>query len=112
MDREKEVFSELGLHKGDVYDILHDDPFRGFVVRKEYLDPNVRTIHLMYLDDVSILDTLYLIENCRRLHTFTTGLVAFVDQMGIRHNGLNLHRYIRPLPFDQMILKLNWNIIL
>jgi len=110
--REKEVFyNVLGLHEGEVYDILHDDPFRGFVVKSKYIDPAVRTIHLMDYEGVSILDTLYLVERCRRLDTFTTGLVPFIDLMGIEHDGLYLHQYIRPLAYDQPILNLHWNII-
>lgn len=111
-NREKEIYYDLlGLKDDEVYDFLHDDPFRGFIIRKEYIDPDVRTIHLVELESVSILDTLLLVERSRRLHTFTTGLVPFIDQMNIKHNSLNLHRYIRPLSYDQPILKLNWNII-
>ena len=112
MNREKEIYYDiLGLKYGDVYDFLHDDPFRGFVIRREYVDPSVRTVQLTENEDISILDTLYLVEHSRRLHTFTTGLVPFIDQMNIQHNNLNLHRYIRPHAYDQPILKLNWNII-
>ncbi len=110
-EKEKRVFYDMGLKDGEVYDIRHDDPFRGFVIREEYIDLQVKTIRLVDFPDISILDTLYVIEHSRRLHTFTTGLVAFVDQMNITHNNLYLHRYIRPKPYDQMILRLNWHII-
>lgn len=109
--REKEVYYDiLGLKDGEVYDFIHDDPSRGFIIRKEYVDPSVRIIRLSGIEDVSILDTLYLVEHSRALHTFPTGLVPFVDQMNIQHNNLNLHRYVRPKEYDQPILKLNWNI--
>ena len=112
MDREREIYYDLlKLKDGEVYDFLHDDPVRNFVIRKQYIDPAVRTIHLVELEDISILDTLLLVERSRKLHTFTTGLVSFIDQMNIQHPDLNLHQYIRPNTYDQPILKLNWNII-
>lgn len=111
-NREREIYYDLlGLKDGDIYDFLHDDPVRGFVIRNKYIDPSVRTVQLTENEDISILDTLYIVERSRRLHTFTTGLVPFIDQMNIRHNNLNLHQYIRPHAYDQPILKLNWNII-
>ena len=63
------------------------------------------------LQDISILDTLYLIEHSKEVHMTTTGLVSFVDQMNITHNNLNLHRYVRPEKEGQPILRLNWKII-
>lgn len=111
MAKEKEVFYDvLGLIDGEVYDIIHDDPFRGFVIKRKYIDAQVRNIELTELKDVSILDILFTVERSRKLHTFTTGLVPFIDQMNIKHNDLNLHRYIRPKAYDQPILKLNWKI--
>jgi hypothetical protein len=70
----------------------------------------MRVIHLVEHEDISILDILYVVEKSKEVHTFTTGLVPFIDQMNIKHNNLNLHKYVRPLPYDQPILKLNWNI--
>lgn len=111
LNKEKEVYyDKLGLKDGEEYIFLHDDPLRGFIIDKKYI-PDIRTVHLVELEDVSILDTLYLVEKAKGVHVITTGLVAFIDQMNVNHNNLNLHRYVRPSPFEQMILKLNWNII-
>jgi len=110
LKKEKDIFYDLGLKDDEEYVFLHDDPARGFMIDRRYI-PDIRIIHLVELKNVSILDTLYLIEKSKEVHIFTTGLVAFVDLMNIIHNSLNLHRYVRPAPFDQMILRLNWNII-
>jgi hypothetical protein len=110
LDKEKEIYYKLGLKDGEEYIFLHDDPVRGFVINKKYI-PDMRIIHLVEHEDISILDILYVVEKAKEVHTFTTGLVPFIDQMNIWHSSLNLHRYIRPLPYDQPILRLNWNII-
>jgi len=108
---EKDVYYDrLGLKDGEEYIFLHDDPVRGFIIDRKYL-PDLRVIHLVEHEDISILDILYVVEKSKEVHAFTTGLVPFIDQMNIQHSSLNLHRYIRPLAYDQPILKLNWNII-
>jgi len=110
MDRELRIYFDLGL-EGEEYVFLHDDPGRNFIINKNYVSSGMRIIHLIDLPEISVLDTLLLIERAKEVHTFTTGLVPFIDQMNIQHDSLNLHRYIRPLPYDQPILRLNWNII-
>jgi len=112
MDKEKEIYYDrLGLKDEEEYILLHDDPVRSFIINRKYLNPNIKIIHLVEFEDISILDTLYLVEKSKEIHVMTTGLVPFIDQMNIKHNDLNLHRYIRPLIYDQPILRLNWNII-
>jgi len=112
MDKEKEIYYDiLGLKDNEEYIFLHDDPIRNYVINKKYITPNIKIIHLVELEDISILDTLYLVEKSKEVHMTTTGLVSFVDQMNINHNNLNLHKYVRPEPFGQPILRLNWRII-
>lgn len=112
IEREKAIFYDiLKLTDDTVFDFIHDDPHRNFIIKQKYIDKNVQNIRLMDYESISILDILYTVERSRRLHTFTTGLVPFIDQMNILHNDLNLHRYIRPNAFDQPILNLKWNII-
>jgi len=110
--KEKEVYYDrLGLKDNEEYILLHDDPVRNFIINRAYIKPDIKIIHLVELEDVSILDTLYLVEKSKEVHAFPTGLVPFIDQMNINHSNLNLHKYIRPLAYDQPILRLNWNII-
>jgi hypothetical protein len=112
MNKEKEIYYDrLGLKDGEEYILLHDDPIRGFVINRTYIRSDAKIIHLVELEDISILDILYLVEKSKEVHATTTGLVPFIDQMNIIHDSLNLHKYVRPLPYDQPILKLNWNII-
>lgn len=112
MNKEREIYYDrLGLKDNEEYIFLHDDPIRNFIINRNYIKPNIKIIHLVELEDISILDTLYLIEKSKEVHMTTTGLVSFVDQMNIEHNCLNLHKYVRPHANGQPILRLNWNII-
>jgi hypothetical protein len=112
MAKEKEIFYDrLGLKDDEEYIFLHDDPVRGFEINRQHITPDIKIIHLVELDDVSILDTLYLIERSKEVHVGNTGLVPFIELMNIKHNNLNYHKYIRPLPSEQPIFKLNWRII-
>jgi hypothetical protein len=111
MEREKRIYYDiLGLKDNEEYIFLHDDPVRHFVINKKYI-PDLKIIHLVDLPEISILDTLYLVEKAKQVHMTNTGLVSFVDQMNIKHSSLNYHKYVRPLAFEQPILKLNWKII-
>jgi hypothetical protein len=111
-EKEKAVYyDKLGLKDGEEYIFLHDDPVRGFIIKQQYISRELKVIHMVDLLDISILDILYVVEKSKEVHTFNTGLTAFIDQMGIIHNNLNYHQYIRPLAFEQPILKLNWKII-
>lgn len=111
LDKEKDIYyNRLGLKDGEEYIFLHDDPSRDFVIDRKYI-PNIKTIHLIKLQDISILDTLYLVEKAKEVHIENTGLVSFIDQMKIKHNSLNYHKYVRPEEYGQPILRLNWNII-
>ena len=110
--KEKEIYyDKLGLKDNEEYTFLHDDPMRDYTINRKYINPNMKVIHLVELEDVSILDTLYLVEKAKEVHMFNTGLVSFVDQMGIVHGNLNYHKYLRPGLIEQPILLLDWNII-
>jgi hypothetical protein len=110
LNKEKEIFYELGLKEWEEYIFLHDDPSRNYIIDRKYI-PDIRVIHLADYPKISILDTLYLIEQAKEVHMSNTGLVSFVDQMNIKHSNLNYHKYTRPLAFEQPILRLNWKII-
>jgi len=106
--KEQEIYDKLNIN--EPYIFLHDDPVRGFVINRKYITQGIRIIHFVELENISILDSLYLVEKALEVHITTTGLASFIDQMNIKHSSLNLHKYVRPLPYDQPILKLNWNI--
>ena len=111
MNKEKEIFyNRLRLNDNDEYVFLHDDPSRNFIIDRKYI-PDIRIIYLIEYPDISILDVLYVIEKAKEVHMSNTGLVSFVDQMGIKHDNLNYHKYTRSMAFEQPILRLNWKII-
>jgi hypothetical protein len=109
-DIEKEKGIYHGIVKGEYVFIL-DDKSRGFTIRDEYIPKGVQVVRLNEYPNVSVLDCLYLVENAKEVHLSNTGLVSFIDQMGIRHDRLNYHRYTRPATFEQPLLRLNWDII-
>jgi len=87
--KEKEIYYDiLGLKDNEEYIFLHDDPVRDFIIDRKHINPNIKIIHLVELEDISILDTLYLVEKSKEVHMYTTGLASFIDQMGIKHNSL------------------------
>ena len=104
--KEEEVYYDmLGLKDNEEYVFVHEDPSRGFNINAKF---DIRTIRPIDNQDVSVLDMLYVVEKSKEVHSFSSGIVPFIDQMNINHNNLNLHSYIRPLAYDQPILKLNW----
>jgi len=109
-DTEKEKSIYHSIVKGE-YVFIHDDKSRGFTIRDEHILKGVQIVRLNEHPEVSILDCLYLVEKAKEVHLSNTGLVSFIDQMGISHNNLNYHRYTRPAIFEQPLLRLNWNII-
>jgi len=111
LKKEKEIYYDrLGLKDNEEFVFLHDDPFRGFEIKREHVI-DAKIIRLIDYQDISILDSLYLVEKSTQFHVMNTGLLAFVDQMKIKHKSLNYHRYVRPAWFEQPILKMKWNII-
>lgn len=111
LKKEKEIYYDvLGLKDGEEFVFLHEDPSRGWFLDRKFVQPNIKIIEFQKLD-VNILDILYTIEMSKEVHTFNTGLLSFIDLKNIFHPNLNYHKYIRPMPFEQPILKLKWNII-
>lgn len=106
-EAECEAFEMLALNEDYIF--LHDDPKRGFTIDKKYLK-DMRIVRLSDIPDVSILDCLYIVEKAVEVHTYNTGLTQFIDLMGIKHDSLNYHHYVRPAAFERPILKLNWKI--
>lgn len=109
MDKERSAYYQVGLPVDYIF--LHDDPDRGFMINRGYWRGGIEVIRLGDYPDISILDSLYLVEKAREVHIMNTGLLSFIDQMNIRHNDLNYHKYTRPKPSDQPLLRLNWKII-
>lgn len=111
-ERECDVYyNKFGLKNNEPFIFLHDDPERNLVIKSKYINSGMKVIRLIEHQDVSVLDVLFTIEQAREVHIINTGLLAFVDQMKIKHDNLFYHRYVRPLPFEQPILKMNWKII-
>ncbi len=110
--KEQEAYYDiLGLKDNEEFIFWHEDKSRSLFLRTKDVPENIRWIHFSDFEYVNILDILYTIERAKEVHTFNTGLLTFIDLMNIRSNKLFYHKYIRPMVFDQPILKLNWIIL-
>jgi hypothetical protein len=112
LKKEKEIFYDmLDLKDKEEFIFLHEDTSRNMSIDRKYINPNIKLVEFSKLQDINILDVLYIVEKSKEVHTFNTGTLTFIDLMNIQHNNLNYHKYVRPMPFDQPALRLNWNII-
>lgn len=108
---EKEVYYDvLGLKDDEEFIFIHEDHKRDYVIDRKYINQSIKLIEFSKLQNINILDILYTIEKSKEFHVFNSGLLEFVDQMNIQHDSLNYHKYVRPMPFEQPVLKLNWKI--
>jgi hypothetical protein len=112
LNKEKEIFyDKLALKDNEEFIFLQEDPNRNMFIKREYIDPNIKLIEFSKLLDINVLDILYTVEKSKEVHTYNTGLTTFIDLMNIKHDNLNFHKYIRPMIFEEPVLRLNWNFI-
>jgi len=110
--KEQEVYYDiLGLKHNEEFIFWHEDLSRGYRLKRDNVPTDMRWLHFSDIQEVNILDILYTVERAKEIHTFNTGLAALIDLSQIYHPALFFHKYIRPMIFDQPILKLNWRII-
>lgn len=113
MEKEKEIFYDiLGLKDNEEYTFIHEDVFNkdeDRIVKREYINPNIRLISITDYNNISILDTAYLIENSKEVHVINSSFRTFIDLMNIKHNNLNYHKYTRSNPAEQVAVRLKWN---
>lgn len=106
LKREKEVFKELGLDKGEKYVFIHDKPDRK--ITKNI--PNLKIIRPNNLE-FSIFDFLYTIEKAYEIHCINSSFACLIDCIGIKQENMNIHIHI---PSDLKALNTlnsNWKII-
>jgi len=110
--KEKEIFYDiLKLKDNEDFIFWHEDPNRNWLLKRENVPTDIRWVYFSNLNDINILDILYTIEKAKEVHTFNTGFPHYIDYMNIQHKNLYFHKYIRPMVFEQPILKLNWKIV-
>ncbi len=108
MEREKEVFKQLGLKDGDEYSFVHDDSSRK--IKREL--PNTKIVRPSN-PDFSLFDYLYTIENAKEIHCINSSFFCLIDCIGIKKDKMFLHEYVRTdLNSDATpILGSNWIIL-
>jgi hypothetical protein len=112
---EHKVFYEiLELHDNEKYIFLHDDPYNideDRTIKRTQIDSNLKIIDIGKYQNISILDTAFLIENAKEVHVINSAFLTFIDLMNIKHDNLNYHKYARSNPVEQVALRLNWVIL-
>jgi len=110
---EKEAYyDKFRLKDGEEFLFIHQDPERNYFIKQEHLKGDIKHIYFQDYPEVNILDILYTVERAKEVHTFNTGTATLIDQIGIKHDNLYYHRYLRHLEFEQPIRKLEWKMII
>jgi hypothetical protein len=95
MDIEKEAFNRVGLKEGEKYLFIHDDPKRGRIFKKEYIDKNIKTIHPTDYQDIGLFDFFYIMENAYQVHVHNSSFANLIDTIELKTNQLFYHKYAR-----------------
>lgn len=89
LEREKQVFNELGLKEGDEYAFIHEDH------RK--ITRNIPKMKIIKSDmKYSLFDYIYTIENATEIHVLNSSFFCLIDCLGINKNNMYLHQYCEP----------------
>jgi hypothetical protein len=112
LNKEKEVYyDKLGLKDNEEFIFMQDDLKRGHSINRQYIDNNYKLIDFFNLQEISMLDILYTVEQAKEVHVINSACLTFFDLMNLQHNNLNYHKYNRSCFWDQVSLRLNWKII-
>jgi hypothetical protein len=113
LDIEKDIYyNKLNLKDDEEFILVHEDPSRNFIIKKELLPKGIKIIQVGDYQNVSILDLLYTVEKAKEIHNINSVLRTFIDLMNIKHDGLYYHRYTRDAPSEQPCMQLkNWIIL-
>ena len=117
LEKEKEIFyDKLELKDNEEFIFLHEDTTRGFEYRPEgykinrkYINKDIKTIELLDIQDISVLDLIYTFEKAKEIHSFNSGIAIFIDLvLKEDHPALFYHDYVRKKVFWRPTFKLNW----
>lgn len=106
LQKEKEIFYELGLKEGDKYAFVHQKNI-------SKIEKNAPTIKIIENDEkYLVFNYLYTIENAEEIHCVNSVFLALIDCIGIKKERMFLHKYARTCNFDDIFtLKSPWKII-
>ncbi len=105
--RELIFFEKFNLIKKE-YIFVHDDNFRNFNIRNEFLK-NKKVIRPIPELTKNVFDYLTLIENAKEIHCMDSSFRMMIDSFNFE-NELFFHTYCRPSK-DFAKSKLNWKLI-
>jgi len=95
IEKETQLFSELGLKHGDKYNLINEfhRPFfhrTPIVVEGEY-----KNIYMSQLDGYSLLDWIGIMEKAQSIHTVATSIIFLMDSIDSMPNEMHLYRRYR-----------------
>jgi len=108
LEREKEVFSKLGLKEDEKFIFVHDDKDRKITKNL----PGLKIVKPADRD-LSLFDFLYTIEKAEEIHCINSSFFCLIDCIGIKKEKMFLHEYVRKDLNDDAtpILGSNWTIL-
>jgi len=109
IQREKEVFKQLGLREGEKYIFVHDDPQRKIT----RINSPVSKIIKPSNKEFSLFDFLYTIENAQEIHCINSSFFCLIDCIGIKKDTMILYEYVRKDidKFSRSIMGSPWKIL-
>lgn len=109
IEKEKWVFSQLGLKEGEKFAFFHDSEKRK--ITKNI--PDIKIIRPTNMD-WSIFDFIYTIENASEIHCVNSSFFCLIDcSENIKKEKMYLHKYAIPNTSEKLIGRLRdiWTII-
>ena len=107
IEREKQIYAELGLKDNEEYAFVHDD--------SRQITKNITNIRIIKPDkmEYSPFDYLYTIERAKEIHCIDSSFFCLIECIGINKDNMYLHQYARTDmgPNVVYILRSNWKIL-
>ena len=92
-EKEKEAFKIAGIEEGEEYLFIHDDPSRGRNFKPEYIETNIKTIHPVNLQSISLFHFFSIIEQAKEVHAHNSSFANIIDTMELNLKKVFYHRY-------------------
>jgi hypothetical protein len=108
VERERQVFKELGLEEGEKFAFVHDD-------ERRRINKNLPSLKIIRPSkrEFSLFDFLYTIEQASEIHCINSSFFCLIDCMKIQKENMYVHEYVRPDATNESLGKYfcNWKIV-
>lgn len=89
-EKEKELFTRLGLKEGEKYSLINGNHSKGH--RELEINTKLKKVEMVIDKEFTLLDWSYVIENAEEIHTVHTALLYLIE---VLKTTKNLHVYDR-----------------